>query len=235
MEISLDESSLWEQFVHSMSHDGRVLVALELLSETEEIGESILNELDASYRKNFHREAPLLCLETSRWAAKVLYSICSLVVQRQHDVNVLHDLLQQRPEVSSASQHYSADLWFHVFPELLKIIRLKSHDDPLIECIRGLCIQYPLSSLGSGFEDMEQADLKMILNNKSLLFFFVDRMLSHEEWKWLAVDCIRSRVRTIIGDQDQDFQLFNNALKDYDERTHSNDFTDTQKTSSGTP
>ena len=95
MEISLDESSLWEQFVHSMSHEGRVLVTLELLSETEEIGESILNELDASYRKNFHREAPLLCLETSRWAAKVLYSICSLVVQRQHDVNVLHDLLQQ--------------------------------------------------------------------------------------------------------------------------------------------
>jgi len=139
----------------------------------------------------FHEEAAV-------WGAILLYRAASLVSFREIGEREIYELLQgdPMPGCLNPAAHFSADLCLRHWPDLYRMARARSEDDPLVKILHGLAAEFPLSSLGMSVAVSPQS---VVLRHAGLRQVFAERALERADHVNLAVPEIGTFVRSKLG------------------------------------
>ena len=146
------------RFVESLLADGRVRVAsaidrqgalIEPSSNDLELTASILTEFESHYRDDHPGIPPDLSCESMLWGALTVFRASSFLAHRDSNADVIHRAMNTPcPEAASPSVCYSVDLTLRFLPDLIRLAKAASANDPLVEILTTLARQWPLSSVG---------------------------------------------------------------------------------------
>ena len=93
--------------------------------------------------------APGLSRVSAEWALLQFYRACSYFVHRNHASAEMQQVLDPlAPELPSPVVCYSVDLTFRFLPDLHRLTRERSENDPLVDILQTWGRQWPLSSVG---------------------------------------------------------------------------------------
>ncbi len=189
-------------FLSQLTEGGRIKVAREGFAEEPHDAEAALRELEATVRPEMPHEPPALDVDVARWATVVLYDACALFVFRDYDVDVVHARLRAPcPRAPDPTACYSADLLLRHLPDVAQLARGIDEDDPLVESLRELGRQWPLSSVG--MPELGRVDPSAFMTNASLRTLYVDRILERRDTSRLDHPEVRAAVQAAVGLHDE--------------------------------
>lgn len=163
-------------------------VSIELVQSTE-----------IEYRKTLPADVPPVNQPALQWALTAFYRASQFLVFRELPVELLRsDLSNPCPEKQSASTSYSVDLTFRFLPDLVRLTRSISSQDPLLEFLQRWGFEWPLSSVG--IADVQLGSVDPILEHASLCTIYVDRILGTGDIGRLNDPRTAEAVRTALGD-----------------------------------
>jgi hypothetical protein len=192
-------SSLWES--------GRVVVpAWEPLKETAlREAEERLRDYDQRWRATLVGEPPAMDAAAARWGAVLIFRACQLVTYRDiGPEQVEHAWSIKPPAANSAESHYRADLSLKFLPDVLRLARAATEEDPLVGRLERLACEWPLSSVGVAFREsaaaaISEPALHAILTSPSLRMLYLDRVLARQDVTRLADPRVRQEARRALG------------------------------------
>ncbi|MES2924613.1 MAG: hypothetical protein V4819_23875 [Verrucomicrobiota bacterium] len=131
------------------------------------------------------------------WGAILLFRAACLATFRDIGETEIHELLQRDPlpDGSNPAAHFSADLCLRHWPDLYRMARARSEDDPLVKVMHELAATFPLSSLGMNLP----AANNLLPPHPGLLQFFAERALERADHTGLADPEIGTLVRLKLG------------------------------------
>lgn len=195
-------------FLQSLLGEGRVRVESvfrngQLLVETAmELNEAfeLLSDFDGTYRMELAYQPPKLNRKALLWGAVQVRRAASLLTYREVEPEQLQTALTgQCQEPISASVVYSVDLTHRFLPDLLRLARAASPQDPLVAILKGWANQWPLSSVG--ISDVKVTDSLTWLDDPCLRQIYVDRILAEQDASRLADTRTLDAVRIAVGRQ----------------------------------
>src|SRR5262249_8722193 len=101
------------------------------------------------------------------------------------------------PEALNPSIVYSVDLTYRFLPDVLRLARAASPNDPLVEILRGWGRDWPLSSVG--IANLNQLDPTSFISDRCLRQLYVDRILREDDVSRLDDPKTRQAVLAAIG------------------------------------
>ena len=109
----------------------------------------LLSQFESEYRTDLPGQPPPVDRASALWGATNVYRACSLLAYRAYDVEQVEIALNVPcPESQSPQTVYSVDLTFRFLPDLVRLARAASPDDPLVHLLLRWAQQWPLSSVG---------------------------------------------------------------------------------------
>ena len=102
------------------------------------------------------------------------------------------------PDGANPAVHYSVDLTFRFLPDLVKLARIASEQDPLVERLMAWARHWPLSSVGIG-ANVGPVEIGPIVNHPCLLALYVDRVIARRDLTRLDDARVRDGVRQALG------------------------------------
>jgi hypothetical protein len=187
-------------FLSVLRETGRVrvdAVAEPLAADVAGLVET-LESLDQDARLEMAFEPPAFSAEAAAWGAGVLYRGCQCLVFRDVGEAVVRAWLGSAcPAARSASTAYCVDLAMKYLPDLLLLARGIAADDSLVECLRRLAKEWPLSSVG--VEGLGEVDVRAFIDDRSLRQLYVDRILRRRDTSRLADARVRAAARETLG------------------------------------
>lgn len=188
------------KFLNDLLSDGRVSVPPvgHVTDEEQQEGASVLEAFDRSYRLELPGEAPRLVPSAAGRAAVQLYRACQFVVFRDYGPEALaRELAAQWDGRDQPETHYSVDLTFRFLPDLVRLARSISSEDPLVSRLMGWAHDWPLSSVGvPGVGDV---DVTPLVGSDSLMCLYVDRIIARGDVSRLRAAPVREAVRAALG------------------------------------
>lgn len=130
------------------------------------------------------------------WGAVMLFRAACLVCFREMEVTDIIELLRREPMPDSPdpAAHFSADLCLRHWPDLYRMARARSEDDPLVKAMHDLAQDIPLSAPG-----MYLAVGHPVLAHAGLRQLYAERSLERADTTCLAQPEISSFVRSKLG------------------------------------
>jgi hypothetical protein len=196
-------------FLHSLLGEGHVRVESVLKADgrlvtepPDELNESakILADFDDVYRLELAHNPPDLSRPALLWAAIQVRRAGSFLTYREAEPEQLQQILQGPcPEAMSASVVYSVDLTFRFLPDLLRLARAVSPQDPLVDILKDWASQWPLSSVG--ISNVTVKGSMEWLSDPCLRQIYVDRILAEQDVSRLADAQTLEAVRIAVGRQ----------------------------------
>ncbi|MDB5344435.1 MAG: hypothetical protein JWP89_2812 [Schlesneria sp.] len=196
-------------FLHSLLGEGRVRVESvfksdgRLLTESpQELNESfkLLSDFDREYRLELAHKPPELSRAALLWGAIQVRRAASLLTYREAEPEQLQAALTGSfAETISASVVYSVDLTYRFLPDLLRLARAASPQDPLVAILKDWANQWPLSSVGVA--DVSVTGSLEWLDDPCLRHLYVDRILAEQDASRLADSRTLEAVRIAVGGQ----------------------------------
>jgi len=195
------------KFVESLIFDGRVRVSTIVDAKGKiqspspaELAETLtrLRRYEELYRPELRGNPPGLLDDGLYWGALMTYRACSFLAHRDVDSKTIVDSLQKTvPPVASPAVCYSVDFTCRFLPDLIRLAKAVSVEDPLVGCLITLARQWPLSSVG--VPDLGAVDISAFVRDDCLLALYVDRVIASGDASRLDHPLVLSRVRTAIG------------------------------------
>lgn len=174
------------QFLTALFDQGRVAAPIlgadgkfEALSASEHRdARRILADIEAVARSEFAGVAPAFSVDAALWSALNMYRACQAVLSRDIPAAELERVLgDARAPLATPEHIYSVDLAFRFLPDLYRLAKSASPDDPLTLQILAWCVAWPYSSVGVGAGDMP-IDLEPLIAHADLLRNYVDRVIA---------------------------------------------------------
>jgi hypothetical protein len=187
-------------FTKSLWDGGELLLASSEAPTPADLDARIdfVQSTEIDYRKTLPAGVPPLNLPAIQWALTSLHRVAQFLVFRELPLEMLRtDLDRPCPEKQSASTSYSVDLSFRFLPDLLRLTRAISSQDPLIEFLRLWGADWQPSSVG--IADIEPGPVDVILKNPALCTIYVDRILATGDIGRLRDPQTAEAVRTALG------------------------------------
>jgi hypothetical protein len=130
------------------------------------------------------------------WGAVMLFRAACLVCFREMEVTDIVALLRREPMPDShdPAAHFSADLCLRHWPDLYRMARARSEDDPLVKAMHDLAKDIPLSAAG-----MHLAAEHPVLAHTGIRQLYAERALERADTACLAQPEISSFVRSKLG------------------------------------
>ncbi len=195
------------RFVESLFTEGRVRVGATvgrngrlLHPSTDDLEEtkSVLKEIEFSYRSNLPGDPPAVSDKALLWGAATTFHASSFLAHRDAGEDVVRlALTVPCPETPSPSVCYSVDLTFRFLPDLVRLARAVSPNDPLVEVLTSLAQQWPLSSVG--IADVGLVDVTPFLDDDCLLQLYIDRIIATKDRSRLNDPRVCDKIRATIG------------------------------------
>lgn len=188
------------EFVNDLFVHGRVRLTTDELPSDSDLSEACktVARFEKPMRLDLPGTAPTLDEPALRWALVAFYQACQFQVYRHLGATSLAErFAEEPPRGSTAEAHYSVDLMFRFLPDLVKLARSGSPEDPLLVTLTGWCEAWPLSSVG--VSDVNPPHCEPILADECLLRLYVDRLLRTQDVSRLTDQRIRDEVSRAVG------------------------------------
>ncbi len=207
-------------FLRSLVEHASVRVATATSSsEADDFDcDGAIEEWAMANQPEFPGTPPPLSLEVARWALRSFYHACQYLVCRDVDAETITTALGTPcPPAPAASRHYSTDLIFRLLPDLSRMAKSVSENDPLCDHLRQWAREWPLSSVG--IANVAPIDVSVICDHAGLLRLYVDRIILRGDVSRLNDPRVRVAVRAGIGVFDHLAPSIAAALQDSDPAT----------------
>lgn len=195
------------RFLRSLLAEGRVTVAKVVAANgtlsvptSEELKEAtlVLTDFESRYRDELPGNPPRLSIPSMLWGALTVFRTASFLTYRDVGSEIITAVLAEVcPEPQTAEVSYSVDLTLRFLPDLVRLARAASSDDPLVERLKSLGRQWPLSSVG--ILDLGQLDELAFLDDRCLKQLYLDRILVTNDASRLHHPLIAEAAQAAIG------------------------------------
>ncbi len=186
------------QFVRTLMTEGRALVTERQVPGTDAELVPTLTTLAKEAGAELAGAPPPLCEATAVWATERLFAACRLVVCRDlGEEQVVQALTVPAPQPRGPTTDWSADLLFCHLPEVIRLARHLSANDPLVRELRSLAAAWPLSSVG--IIGLELAGLDSFVAHPALRMLYADRIIAAEDAGRLGDPRVDDAVRSALG------------------------------------
>jgi hypothetical protein len=131
------------------------------------------------------------------WGAAMLFRAACLVCFREMEVSDIVALLRREamPDSHDPAAHFSADLCLRHWPDLYRMARARSEDDPLVKAMHHLTKDIPLSAPGMHVA----AEHPVLKRHAGLRQLYSERALERADTTCLAEPEISAFVRSKLG------------------------------------
>ena len=154
---------------------------------------------------------PEVSVNAAHWASRVLYILCTFIVDRRFVIEEIDSLIQIVPEPNISDENsWTVDLFFRQLPRLHTIAQKTSSNDPLLKVIEDLIVKWPLCSPGMS----EIQPLKLNTNHTALVELFIERIIEAEDVSKVYTQHIRDRIISNIGIDKRIAPSFRNSIQD---------------------
>lgn len=185
-----------DRFLLDLAGSGRVRVP-RTSPGIDPPADAALATLDRRAREEFPGEAPTFSPTAARWAALRLEAACRFLVHRDLDEAAVRDGFSGGAPRPDPSTVWSVDLTFRFLPGVLRLARGLSEADPLVECLRGLAFDWPLSSVG--VPALGPVEPGAWLDHPGLARLYADRILAARDASRLDDPRAAGAVREAVG------------------------------------
>jgi len=188
------------EFLDCLFRDGRVRAARPAEIPPKELrkADRALAAFERDYRRELPAAPPPLCLPAARWAATMLYRACQFVAFRDAGEETMTRMMAVAcPQGEAPSVHYSVDLTFRYLPDLCRLARTASQQDPLLAHLARWAIDWPLSSVGMAGIGPVRIDTWAM--DRCLLGLYVDRVIARGDESRLGERRVQEAVQQAVG------------------------------------
>jgi hypothetical protein len=167
------------RFVSALANGAVICVAVggqtPLTRKDRVATETALREADALARLHAPMTAPPLEIASAMWAARVMQFACRMMVDRiETDIDLPSELASQEPQ-GLTDDHWSVDLVFRFWWDLMKRAAHLSADDPFNQTLHGIARRWPLAAIGTSVV-CDETRLAPIHNHDCLRRLYTDRL-----------------------------------------------------------
>lgn len=188
------------RFVEELFVTGRVRLTTDALFAEDDLNAAVskVREFEQPSRLDLPGTPPCIDEPALRWGLASFYQACQFQIYRHLGATALGErFAEDSPRGSTAAAHYSVDLVFRFLPDLVKLARSGSPEDPLLEVVHKWCEAWPLSSVG--INEIHPPHCEPILADECLLRMYVDRILRTQDTSRLSDQRIRDEVARAVG------------------------------------
>lgn len=159
---------------------------------------AVLESFELEYRMELAFVPPSLSRPALLWAAQSVQRACSLLTYREFSADQIQTALAiPCPEEPSFAVVYSVDLTMRFLPDLVRLARAASSDDPLNKFLMDWAEQWPLSSVGIG--GVTPRGPLTFLDHPCLRQLYIDRILVEQDESRLSDPQTRDAVLAATG------------------------------------
>lgn len=159
---------------------------------------AVLESFETEYRQELAFAPPPLSRPALVWSAQIVYRACSLLTFREFNAEQVQTALAVPcPRTPTFDVVYSVDLTLRFLPDLLRLARAASQDDPLVKILMDLAEQWPLSSVG--IPAVTVRGPLTFLDHPCLRQLYLDRILVEQDESRLSDPGTRDAVQTATG------------------------------------
>ena len=185
-------------FLKVLAEEGRAMVWPTPLATDSADAHEVLRQIDTVAREQLALSSPKLSPEVALWAARLFYHLCQFTVCRDIGSDIVAAVCQQPcPIARSPETDWSADLTLRHLPKLFQLARHLSEGDPLVQHLRQLARDWPLSSVGVA--GLEALSLESFIADPALRRIYVDRIVATEDFARLGDPRVDDLLRTDFG------------------------------------
>lgn len=187
-------------FYAALITDGVLMLRSEAPASAEELdaATAYLVDHERTYRLSLAGSPPSPTESAVRWAAGAFYRASQFLVYRDLNEDALRrDLSAACPERANAAVCYSVDLVFRFLPELIRLARAASENDPLTQQLMTWAREWPLSSVG--VKDVPDVRVDAFIDDPSLRTLYMDRIIATGDVSRLEDGRVREVARRALG------------------------------------
>lgn len=164
--------------------------------EREQV-DRVLREWYADAVMEFPGVAPSYHQEAAHWGAILLFrASCYLSFREIEEEEIRRGLLGEMPDGGTVEAHVSADLCLRHWPDVMRMARALSESDLLVQVMRIVAAEIPLSSLGP--LSAEQKDCP-VFTHPGALQLLTERALARNDHERVKDERIARLVREKLG------------------------------------
>jgi hypothetical protein len=158
----------------------------------------MIRQMDGFARDELALELPAFSPAAALWAARLFHQLCRFVVCRDLPAEQINATCNPAcPEPRNPETDWSADLTLHHLPRLFQIAHQFSNADPLVQQIRKIAADWPLSSVG--IAGLGELRLDSFVNHRGLCRFYADRIFALGDTSRLVSARVADLLRTDLG------------------------------------
>ncbi|HBE68259.1 MAG TPA: hypothetical protein DDW52_08940 [Planctomycetaceae bacterium] len=162
-----------------------------------ETASAILREAEALARLSAPADAPELKLSVALWAAQVMHHYCRVLIDRTNSKTTLPDEIRPpRSLGTSAGEHWSADIVFRSWWDLVRRARKLSPDDSLNGALSEITRQWPLAAVGTQTVCRSER-IDVVWKHPCLRQILIDRIIHRQDRELVSSERIASAVKHI--------------------------------------
>jgi MoxR-vWA-beta-propeller ternary system domain bpX4 len=186
------------QFLKALAEEGQAPVWPKPLPDDSATALDALQQVELIAREDLALESPTFSPEAALWAARLFYQLCQFTVCRDLGAELVAAACEQAcPAARSPATDWSADLTFRHLPRLYQLARHLSEADPLVEYLKRIASEWPLSSVGiPGLDDLS---LESFLEHPALRRLYADRIVAAEDASRLRDPRVEDLLRADLG------------------------------------
>ncbi|MDA1230152.1 MAG: hypothetical protein O2856_05210 [Planctomycetota bacterium] len=186
-------------FLNALFTDGALTLAAQQPEMAPQNTEALLVSAEKIWRTQMPLDPPGFDIVSALMAARILETACRAVVHREIGIERTEQFIRECGLRSSddPDQHYSVDLVLRFLPQVSERAARISDADPLLEILKTIGQEWPLSSVGMPGCAIES--LPVGLQHPSLWRLYVDRVISRKDKSRLNIASVSDAVAAAIG------------------------------------
>ena len=187
------------KFLNALFADGVLTLAAEQPEIDQQKTETLLVSAEQIWRMQMPLDPPKFDVVPALKAARVLESACRAIVHREIGIEQTEQFINECGLSCSDNpdQHYSVDLVLRFLPQVSERASRISDTDPLLEILKTIGTDWPLSSVG--MPGLAITTLPIGIQHPSLWRLYVDRVISRKDKSRLNIASVSDAVAAAIG------------------------------------
>jgi hypothetical protein len=188
-----------QEFLRALRQSGEVVVSAG--APPRELDDSLASLLEEHERERclaLRPGAPALDFVAAYWGVRKLYEACQLLLLRDAPSEVAFETLTGAYEEAIRPEtHYSMDLGLSYLPSLFRLAERLAAADPLLDALKHLGREWPLSSVGMpGLQVSTEPEFLVLPFLRAL---YLDRILDQDDAERVNGPAIEAGVRAALG------------------------------------
>ncbi len=185
-------------FLERFLNQGEAAVAAGGAPPVDDRALGVLAEWEQNARLELAGDPPEFISAAAGWAAIMVYDACRFVVCRDVSAEEVAAAFARKPPVArSPAVDWSVDVVLRQLPEVFRLARHLSPNDPLVKELQALAAVWPLSSVG--ITGLENLDLDSFIGHPALRQLYADRILAAEDVSRLGAPRCDAVLREALG------------------------------------